>query len=41
MKTLQSQKRIAAAVLNVGVTAVKFDPDRLTEIKEDLENIEI
>ena len=34
MKTLQSQKRIAAAVLNVGVTAVKVDPDRLTEIKE-------
>lgn len=34
MKTLQSQKRLAAAVLNVGMTAVKFDSSRLTEIKE-------
>lgn len=34
MKTLQSQKRIAAAVLNVGLTAVRFDPERLAEIKE-------
>lgn len=34
MKTLQSQKRIAAAVLNVGMTAVKFDTNRLAEIKE-------
>lgn len=34
MKTLQSQKRIAAAVLNIGINKVRFDPERLSEIKE-------
>ncbi len=31
---LKSQKRIAAQVLKVGKTSVKFDPERLSDIKE-------
>jgi large subunit ribosomal protein L19e len=31
---LKSQKRIAAQVLKVGKTSVRFDPERLSDIKE-------
>jgi large subunit ribosomal protein L19e len=34
MKTLKSQKRMAAYILKVGINKVYFDPDRLQDIKE-------
>jgi len=34
MKTLKSQKRMAAYILKVGTNKVYFDPDRLQDIKE-------
>ena len=36
MKTLSTQKRLAAEVLGVGKGRVLFDPDRLADIKEAL-----
>ncbi|MEM4640982.1 MAG: 50S ribosomal protein L19e [Candidatus Pacearchaeota archaeon] len=34
MKTLRSQRRMAAQILKVGINRVWFDPERLQEIKE-------
>lgn len=41
MKTLLTQKRIAAHVMNVGLNKVWFDPMRLNEIKEAITKSDI
>lgn len=41
MKTLKSQKRLAAYVLNVGTNRVWFDPEKLKEIKEAITKADI
>lgn len=38
---LNTQKRIAAKVLNVGIKRIKFDTDRLSEIKEAITGMDI
>ena len=38
---LKNQKRIAAQVLKVGKTSVKFDPERLSDIKEAITKADI
>jgi len=41
MKTLALQKRIAASVLGVGKNRVKFDPERLADIREAITKVDI
>ena len=38
---LKTQKRIAAQILKVGITRVKFDSDKLSEIKEAITKTDI
>jgi large subunit ribosomal protein L19e len=38
---LKNQKRIAAQVLKVGKTSVRFDPERLSDIKEAITKVDI
>jgi large subunit ribosomal protein L19e len=38
---LKNQKRIAAQVLKVGKTSVRFDPERLSDIKEAITKADI
>lgn len=41
MKTLSTQKRIAAHVMNVGLNKVWFDPMRFNEIKEAITKADV
>ncbi|MEM4719651.1 MAG: 50S ribosomal protein L19e [Candidatus Pacearchaeota archaeon] len=41
MKTLKTQRRMAAKVLNVGENRIWMDPERLSEIKEAITKLDI